>query len=282
MHNGFRILDGLSGQVLAAAKVVTSALVLTLSIAASARAQEVAAASVDDSFSAFHQALSARANDLLARAQRPVGPLRQDSDMPSASELTSNSFRESGIQTGRSLRLQQTLERVQQLRPLLEPILQEEGIPPQMAAVVLVESGGRTTALSPKGARGLWQIMPETARRYGLVVNETVDERLDLNKSTRAAARYLRDLYTQFGNWPLALAAYNAGEDAVERAIGRVSSRDFNSIALAGMLPSETQNYVPAVLSAMRMIGNAGTRYITTRNAVSRGDIVYAIDRVEN
>lgn len=281
MHNGFRILDGLSGQVLAAAKVVTSALVLTLSITANARAQEVASASVDDSFSAFHQALSATANDLLARAQRPVGELRQDSDMSSASEL-SNSFRESRIPTGRSLRLQQTLERVQKLRPLLEPILQEEGIPPQMAAVVLVESGGRTTALSPKGARGLWQIMPDTARRYGLIVNETVDERLDLQKSTRAAARYLRDLYTQFGNWPLALAAYNAGEDAIERAIGRVSSRDFNSIALAGMLPIETQNYVPAVLSAMRMIGNPGARYIATGGAVSAVDIVYAIDRVEN
>lgn len=282
MHNGFRILDGLSGQVLAAAKVVTSALVLTLSITASARAQEVASASVDDSFSAFHQALSARANDLLARAQRPVGPLRQDSDMPSASELRSNSFRDSGMQTGRGLRLQQTLERVQLLRPLLEPILQDEGIPPQMAAVVLVESGGRTTAMSPKGARGLWQIMPETARRYGLVVNETVDERLDLNKSTRAAARYLRDLYNQFGDWPLALAAYNAGEDTVERAIDRASRRDFSLIASAGLLPLETRNYVPAVLSAITILNGTDGTYLSARAGKSAiNAVVYAVAHAE-
>jgi membrane-bound lytic murein transglycosylase D len=93
--------------------------------------------------------------------------------------------------------------------------------------------------------------MPDTARRYGLVVTASLDERLDPFKSTRAAARYLRDLYTQFGNWPLALAAYNAGEDTVQRAVERTSTRDFSSIARAGMLPLETRSYVPAVLKAI-------------------------------
>jgi membrane-bound lytic murein transglycosylase D len=172
---------------------------------------------------------------------------------------------------------------MQALRPTLEPILREEGVPPQMAAVVLVESGGRMTALSPKGARGLWQIMPDTARRYGLVVSDAVDERLDPYKSTRAAARYLRDLYTQFGDWPLALAAYNAGEDAVQRALVRASSRDFHSIARLGTLPLETQNYVPAVLNAIDVMRARGGRYVATaaeRSAMNA--VVYAADHMEN
>lgn len=131
-----------------------------------------------------------------------------------------------------------------------------------MAAVVLVESGGQSTALSPKGARGLWQFMPDTARLYGLVVTASLDERLDPYKSTRAAGRYLRDLYTQFGDWALALAAYNAGEDTVQRAVERTSTREFSSIA--GRLPVETQHYVPAVLRAIDMLKGANRGYVAT------------------
>jgi membrane-bound lytic murein transglycosylase D len=79
--------------------------------------------------------------------------------------------------------------RVEALRPQLEPILHEEGIPEELLAVVLIESGGQQEALSRKGALGLWQLMPETARRYGLVVTPEVDERVDVQKSTRAASR---------------------------------------------------------------------------------------------
>jgi membrane-bound lytic murein transglycosylase D len=118
--------------------------------------------------------------------------------------------------------------------------------------VVSVESGGRTDALSPKGARGLWQLMPATARRYGLQVNEMQDERLDLFKSTDAAARYLHDLYGQFGDWKLALAAYNAGEANVGSAILRARSQDFDQLTNLRMLPLETRNYVPRVLAAVR------------------------------
>ena len=156
-------------------------------------------------------------------------------------------------------RLRTAVERVRRLRPAIEPILREEGVPPELSAVVLVESGGLTTALSPKGARGVWQIMPDTARRYGLAVSPVLDERLDVTKSTRAAARYLRHLHQQFGDWQLAFAAYNAGEQAVGRAMRRAGQKDFSAIERA--LPRETRDYVPGVLAAMKRL--QGRDYIT-------------------
>lgn len=145
--------------------------------------------------------------------------------------------------------------RVDQLRPWVEPILRSEGIPAEMTAVLLVESAGNPLALSPKGARGLWQFMPETARRYGLRVDAERDDRLDLELSTRAAARYLRDLHQRFGDWPLALAAYNAGAVQVERAVRRGGAPDFWRLSAQGLLPQETRAYVPAVFRAMPLAG---------------------------
>ena len=130
----------------------------------------------------------------------------------------------------------------------IDDILRGQGLPPQLVSVVAVESGFKPWALSPKGALGLWQLMPETARRYGLVVNEGRDERRDPAKSTNAAAQYLKDLYGQFGNWPLALAAYNAGEVRVQNAIDRFQTRDFWTLSARLALPDETRRYVPAVL----------------------------------
>jgi soluble lytic murein transglycosylase-like protein len=243
-------------------KVLASIMVLLPSMSTGARAQPSgfppSAASVDETFSVLHQALNATANDLLAKAQHLPEMIRPqfDTSLTAAPEFVS-ALRTEG-KTGQNIPLQKAVERVQRLRPVWEPILREEGVPPQLAAVVLIESGGLTTALSSKGARGLWQIMPDTARRYGLVVTTTVDERLDPYKSTRAAARYLRDLHTQFGNWPLALAAYNAGKDTVQRALDRASAREFDSIARAGMLPLETRRYVSAVLYAIGLMATKG------------------------
>jgi soluble lytic murein transglycosylase-like protein len=135
------------------------------------------------------------------------------------------------------------------LGPMLAPILEEYGIPMGLLAVVSVESGGRPEALSAKGARGLWQLMPQTARRYGLVVDQTRDERLDVTRSTTAAAHYLKDLYLQFGSWPLALAAYNWGEQNLASAISRIHTADFTVLTQSGALPAETRAYVPAVLA---------------------------------
>jgi soluble lytic murein transglycosylase-like protein len=141
--------------------------------------------------------------------------------------------------------------RLDALRAVIQPILAREGVPTNLAAVIQVESAGNPLALSPKGARGLWQLMPDTARRYGLRVDFETDERIDIRKSTGAAAHYLRDLYVQFGSWPLALAAYNTGEQHLQRAINRAGSGEFATLSMLRYIPDETRNYVPAVLAAM-------------------------------
>jgi hypothetical protein len=132
----------------------------------------------------------------------------------------------------------------------LGSILREEGLPETFLGVARVESGFNPLALSPKNARGLWQFIPETARRYGLRVDARQDERTDPEKSTRAAARYLKDLYAMFGDWKLALAGYNAGEERVQWARSAAGTSNFEK--LSRLLRAETRNYVPAVLAAIR------------------------------
>jgi membrane-bound lytic murein transglycosylase D len=147
------------------------------------------------------------------------------------------------------------LSRLRMVRPALEQILSDERVPKELVAVALVESGGEPFAISPRQARGLWQFMPETARHYGLAVGPDRDERVEVERSTRAAARYLRDLYDHFGNWPLALAAYSAGQGAVDKALRSSGTTTFWQLSANRKLPQETRNYVPAVLSAMRLLG---------------------------
>jgi soluble lytic murein transglycosylase-like protein len=172
-------------------------------------------------------------------------------------------------------RLRAAVKRVNDLRPTIEPILREQGVPAELSAVVLVESGGLTTALSPKGARGVWQFMPDTGRRYGLVVNGPRDDRTDIEKSTRAAAHYLKDLYSQFGDWSLALAAYNAGELAVRAAMDRSGLREFDSISARSLLPAETRTYVPAVAAAIRRLHYANV--LALERSQGKGtQVVYA------
>jgi soluble lytic murein transglycosylase-like protein len=146
----------------------------------------------------------------------------------------------------------------QQLSPytwsLLQQSFEAEGVPPELLSVGWVESRFTPWAISPKGARGVWQLMPATARRYGLDVSHERDERTRLGPSTRVAARYLADLKQEFGDWLLALAAYNAGELAVQRAIERAGVADFWNLSRKKLLPAETRNYVPAVLRAMELL----------------------------
>jgi hypothetical protein len=143
-------------------------------------------------------------------------------------------------------------------REPLARILEEENVPFELLSVAFVESGLNPLALSPKGARGIWQFMPDTARRYGLSVGPMSDQRTHLEHSTRAAARYLRDLYQEFGDWKLALAAYNTGETRIRKIIDRKGIRDFDEMARRGYLPLETRNYVPAVLARWALLKGMG------------------------
>ena len=135
---------------------------------------------------------------------------------------------------------------------VIEGIFQSQGLPTSLIGVAAVESGFNPVALSPKGAAGLWQFMPGTARQYGLVVNANQDDRFDVLKSTIAAAQYLQVLHDQFGDWPLALAAYNAGPNRVVHGIDRINARNFWALSRDFALPDETRDYVPKVLAAMR------------------------------
>ena len=165
--------------------------------------------------------------------------------------------------------------RVNLLRPAVDPILRSHGVPDDLSAMILVESSGRPSALSPKGARGLWQLMPDTARRYGLRVDDARDDRLDLFRATDAAARYLHDLRGQFGDWKLALAAYNAGEVNVGVAILKAHSQDFDQLARLQLLPLETRNYVPRVLATAELFGRSSI-HGENRNPTNAGTI-YAV-----
>lgn len=135
-----------------------------------------------------------------------------------------------------------------ELTPSILAEIRVRNLPPELLAVPLVESGFNRFAESPKGARGLWQLMPQTAERYGLNVRRGSDERQDSKRSTAAALSYLLDLYAEWGDWQLALASYNAGEERVRRAVARAKSTSF--LEVAKFLPQETRAYVPAVLAA--------------------------------
>lgn len=157
-------------------------------------------------------------------------------------------------------------------------IFAEEDVPSELLVIAGVESRFNARALSPKGALGLWQFMPGTARRYGLRVDLQTDERVDPEKETRAAARYLRDLHLRFGDWLLALAAYNAGEDTVQSAIEMSGATDFWSLSSRRLLPQETRNYIPSVLRAVSgpSIKSAPVRPARSFGPDGRGVVLYA------
>jgi membrane-bound lytic murein transglycosylase D len=134
--------------------------------------------------------------------------------------------------------------------------LKDEGVPQDLIYLAQAESGFHPLAVSRAGARGIWQFMASRARGYGLSHNMWVDDRQDPVKSTRAAAQHLKDLYAQFGDWYLAMAAYNSGPGTVQAAVKRTGYADFWELYQRNVLPKETRNYVPIILAVTIMAKN--------------------------
>ena len=147
-------------------------------------------------------------------------------------------------------RFEQWLVRLDRYRPLVEDIFAEFDLPSDLVYLSLVESGFNPYAFSRAKATGPWQFMKGTGKLYGLRIDHYVDERRDPIKSTVAAARYLRDLYDLFGAWPLAMAAYNAGEGKVMRALSKVQGETFSDISKTKLIRQETKQYVPRIMAA--------------------------------
>lgn len=154
------------------------------------------------------------------------------------------------------------LKRSGRYMDLFRSVLQNEGLPPDLVHLVFVESGFNLHARSSAAAVGPWQFLRSTGRLFGLTVNQWVDERKDPEKSTVAAARYLKHLYSIFGDWPLALASYNAGEGTVLRAIKRQGTTNYWDLRL----PRQTEDYVPQFMAVL---------------AISRNPAKYGFDDVE-
>jgi len=164
-------------------------------------------------------------------------------------------------------RFEQWLLRLSRYQPLVETIFTEFQLPSDLVYLSLVESGFNPYAYSRAKATGPWQFMKGTAKVYGLRVDNYVDERRDPIKSTVAAARYLRDLYDIFGAWPLAMAAYNAGEGKVMRALHKAQAESFSEISKTRLIRRETKEYVPRFMAATIIARNPDRYGFTQESA---------------
>jgi membrane-bound lytic murein transglycosylase D len=203
-------------------------------------------------------ALDLLEDPLLNNVEFPEGLLREASVPMTQNRLTQRSTQ--FLLDRKDTLVPAWLERADTYFPMIEQILAEEGVPDEMKYLSLVESALNPRARSWAGAVGMWQFMPGTGRLYDLDINPWVDERMDPEKATYAAARHLRDLYDTFGDWHLVLAAYNAGTGRVRGAMRRAgyAGRDAQPTYwdIYDYLPRETRNYVPMFIATSMVASN--------------------------
>jgi membrane-bound lytic murein transglycosylase D len=168
--------------------------------------------------------------------------------------------------------LESYIENGKNVIPLIYSILIKHNLPPELLAVPIIESHYKVLAKSPKGAAGLWQLMPETARNFGLKVSEEVDERLDPIKSTLAAVKYFKKLYSVFGDWQLVLASYNAGHNKV---ITKVSYHGNSFSSIKNFLPKQTKEYVLNFIAIAQ-----ATTEIIKKKGLDKEDVNFDIVKV--
>jgi membrane-bound lytic murein transglycosylase D len=206
-----------------------------------------------------------------ASAQLPGGPSAPQPVAPGAARVSVQKYEVEDnhyvrkfvdqFQTGDRRAVVETwLVRSGRYLPMILDVFRQKGLPDELVFTAMIESGFNPVAVSRAGAKGLWQFMAPTARRYGLRVDEWLDERLDPEKSTMAAARHLLDLYAVFGSWNLVQAAYNAGEMKVLQAVRAMGTSDFWTLTSGPVLKDETKNFIPAIQAAT-LIAREPTRY---------------------
>ncbi|MFZ5452567.1 MAG: transglycosylase SLT domain-containing protein [Thermodesulfobacteriota bacterium] len=152
--------------------------------------------------------------------------------------------------TERKGTIRRYLARSTRYLPMIKEVFREYGLPEDLAYLAMIESGFNPNAYSHAHACGMWQFIRGTGARYGLSMDSYVDERRDPNKSTKAAAKYLLDLYKQFGSWYLAAASYNCGEGRVQKELNKSNHKNFWELSANQCLPNETKNYVPQMIAA--------------------------------
>ncbi len=153
--------------------------------------------------------------------------------------------------------LEAGLRRSGRYKPMIQRILAEEGLPQELIFLAQAESGFAPKAVSNKLCVGLWQFLKSRGEEYGLQVTPSVDERMDPEKATRAAARHLHDLYAHLGDWYLAMAAYDCGPGCIDQRVARTGYADFWTLRRLNVLPKETANYVPVILAMIIVSKNA-------------------------
>ena len=161
------------------------------------------------------------------------------------------------LQTKGRRTIEYGFERAGKYQPMISKILAEEGVPQELIHLAQAESGFLPRAVSRAAAEGMWQFVKFRGNEYGLMQTPYSDDRLDPEKATRAAAHHLHDLYNEFHDWYLAIAAYNCGPGAIERAVERTGYADYWELRARHAIPNETSNYVPIILAMTIMEKNA-------------------------
>ena len=200
----------------------------------------------------------ARTENTKAPVNAPVVDLEAAASIPIPQHRTINSaVRLFSVDMKDSI--QTSLTRSARYRTLIDNALAEQKLPKGLAYLPVIESAYLPKLTSRAGAYGIWQFMPDTAREYGLRVDWWVDERADPERSTRAAAKYLKDLHRMFDDWALALAAYNCGPGRVRRTLKEAGASSFWELLDAGLLPKETRGYVPTFYATLLIASDPAT-----------------------
>jgi membrane-bound lytic murein transglycosylase D len=210
----------------------------------------------------YRRAIESAYNEIVARENKPVAEPKVDVEAAESIPIPDHATIRGALQyftTDLKPSIQESLLRSGKYKKLIDKALDDYKLPHGLAYLPVIESAYVPSVTSRAGAHGIWQFMPETARDYGLRVDWWIDERADPERSTRAAAAYLRDLYHQFNDWPLTLAAYNAGPGRIRRAMQSTGATTFWQLLEDEAVPKETRGYVPTFFATLTIASDPVT-----------------------